>query len=254
MRMVRRPASPTPPWPVRWPVMYQTWSWLSFLHWSYPPRVVQRLLPGALAVHDFDGRAWVGLTPFVLRDLRTPLAPAWFAHFPETNVRTYVVGPDGREGLWFFSLDAARLEPVLAARSTYALPYQWSAMTVERDGPVVRYRSRRRWPGPVPAENEVTVEVGDRLAPAELGPFDHHLTARWQLYTTLGPLLARATVEHEQWPLHRAVVRELRGNLLAAAGLPDPEGEPVVHWSPGVRTRIGGPRPLGRAGWVPLSR
>jgi uncharacterized protein len=247
-------ASPTPPWPVRWPVMYQTWSWLSFLHWSYPPRVVQRLLPGSLAVHDFDGRAWVGLTPFVLRDLRTPLAPAWFAHFPETNVRTYVVGPDGREGLWFFSLDAARLEPVLAARSTYALPYQWSAMTVERDGPVVRYRSRRRWPGPVPAENEVIVEVGDRLAPAELGPFDHHLTARWQLYTTLGPLLARATVEHEPWPLHRAVVRELRGNLLAAAGLPDPEGEPVVHWSPGVRTRIGGPRPLGRAGLVPLSR
>ncbi|HEV2893769.1 MAG TPA: DUF2071 domain-containing protein, partial [Actinomycetota bacterium] len=73
------------------------------------------------------------------------------------------------------------------------------------------------------------------------------LTARWQLYTTLGPVLARSTVEHEPWPLHRAVVRELRGNLVAAAGLPAPEGEPVVHWSPGVRTRISGLRPLGRA-------
>ena len=72
----------------------------------------------------------------MLGDLRTPLAPAppWFARFPETNVRTYVVGPDGREGLWFFSLDAARLEPVLVARATYALPYRWSAMTVERTG------------------------------------------------------------------------------------------------------------------------
>jgi uncharacterized protein len=120
-------------------------------------------------------------------------------------------------------------------------------MTVERDGPVVRYRSRRRWPGPTPAASAVTVEVGERVAPGELGGLDHHLTARWQLYTTLGPLLARATVEHEPWPLHRAAVRELDSGLVAAAGLPDPEGEPVVHWSPGVRTSIGAPRPLGRA-------
>jgi uncharacterized protein len=229
--------------------MRQTWSWLTFLHWPYPPAVVQRLLPASLRAHTFDGRAWVGLTPFVLGDLRTPVAsaPPWFARFPETNVRTYVVGPDGREGLWFFSLDAARLEPVLVARATFALPYRWSAMTVERDGAVVRYRSRRRWPGPVPAASAVTVEVGERLAPGELGGLDHHLTARWQLYTTLGPLLARATVDHEPWPLHRAAVRELDSGLVAAAGLPGPEGDPVVHWSPGVRSRIGGLRPLGRA-------
>ena len=229
--------------------MYQTWSCLAFLHWSYEPRVLERLLPGRLRPHLFDGRAWVGLTPFLLEGLRTPVAPVppWFASFPETNVRTYVVGPDGRDGLWFFSLDAARLEPVLVARSTYALPYMWSRMTVERDGPLLRYRSRRRWPGPRPADSAVTVEVGPRLAPRELGQFDHHLTARWQLYTTLGPVLARSIVDHEPWPLHRAVVRELDTGLVAAAGLPDPEGQPVVHWSPGVRTRISGLRPLGRA-------
>jgi uncharacterized protein YqjF (DUF2071 family) len=229
--------------------MYQTWSWLSFLHWSYDPAVVQRLLPTSLEVQTFQGQAWVGVTPFLLEDLRTPVGPAlpWFTSFPETNVRTYVVGPDGREGLWFFSLDAGRLEPVLVARSTYALPYMWSAMTVERDGPVVRYRSRRRWPGPTLAASSVTLEVGDRLGPGELGPFDHYLTARWQLYTTLGPLLARSTVEHEPWPLYQAVVRELDTDLVTAAGLPDPAGEPVVHWSPGVRTRISALRPLRRA-------
>jgi uncharacterized protein YqjF (DUF2071 family) len=241
--------SPSPPWPVRWPVMYQTWTWLSFLHWSYDPAVVRRLLPKRLEVQTFQGQAWVGVTPFFLEDLRTPVAPAppWFTSFPETNVRTYVRGPDRREGLWFFSLDAARLEPVLVARSTYALPYMWSEMAVERDGSVVRYRSRRRWPGPTPATSQFTVEVGPALRPEELGEFDHYLTARWQLYTTLGPLLARSTVEHEPWPLHRAVVRELETDLVAAAGLPAPEGDPVVHWSPGVHTRISGLRPLLRS-------
>jgi uncharacterized protein YqjF (DUF2071 family) len=229
--------------------MYQSWSWLSFLHWSYRPEVLEGLLPGGLRPHTFEGRAWVGLTPFVLEDLRTPLAPVppWFTSFPETNLRTYVVGPDGREGLWFLSLDAARLEPVLVARSTYALPYKWSAMTVERHGATLRYRSRRRWPGPTPATSAVTVEVGDPLAPAELGELDHYLTARWQLYTTLGRLLARCRVEHEPWPLHRAVVRQLDSTLVTAAGLPAPAGEPLVHWSPGVRTRISALRPLRRA-------
>ena len=61
-----------------------------------------------------------------------------------------------------------------------------------------------------------------------------------------GPVLARSTVEHEPWPLHRATVRELDSNLVTAAGLPAPEGEPLVHWSPGVRTRISALRPLGR--------
>jgi uncharacterized protein len=237
------------PWPVRWPVMYQTWTWISFLHWSYPPEVVQRLLPPSLAAHTFDDRAWVGLTPFLLEDLRTPVAPAppWFTSFPETNVRTYVRGPDGREGLWFLSLDAGRLEPVLAARSAYALPYMWAEMAVERDGAIVRYRGRRRWPGPTPAVSRIAVEVGGPLEAEALRELDNYLTDRWQLYTTLGPVLARSNVDHEPWPLYRATVRELDANLVTAAGLHAPQGDPVVHWSPGVRTRISAPRPLGRA-------
>jgi uncharacterized protein YqjF (DUF2071 family) len=230
--------------------MYQTWTWLSFLHWSYDPETVQRLLPDGLRVHAFEGRAWVGLTPFLMEDLRTPVAPAlpWFTSFPETNVRTYVRGPDGREGLWFLSLDAGRLEPVLVARSTYALPYMWSRMAAERDGRVMRYRSERRWPGPTPAASRITVEIGAPLAPEDLTERDHYLTARWQLYTRIGfkALLARSVVDHGPWPLHRATVRELDQTLLTAGGLPAPEGEPVVHWSPGVRTRISGPRVLGR--------
>jgi hypothetical protein len=90
--------SPTPPWPVRWPVMYQTWSWLAFLHWSYAPAVVQRLLPDSLQVHTLEGRAWVGVTPFFLEDLRTPVASAlpWFTSFPDERDPDHLGAEHGR--------------------------------------------------------------------------------------------------------------------------------------------------------------
>jgi hypothetical protein len=50
------------------------------------------------------------------------------------------------------------------------------------------------------ASPNITVEGGAALRPQELSAFDHHLTARWQLYTTLGPVLARSNAEHEPGP------------------------------------------------------
>ncbi len=48
----------------------------------------------------------------------------WVSRFCETNVRTYVRDSHGRAGIWFFSLDAARLGAVAAAvaRAAYHLP------------------------------------------------------------------------------------------------------------------------------------
>jgi len=34
--------------------------------------------------------------------------------------------------------------------------------------------------------------------------------------------------------------------LITAAGLPAPQGEPVVHWSPGIEVRIGTPQRMTR--------
>ena len=41
-----------------------------------------------------------------------PAVP-WLSAFPELNVRTYVSPRDGKRGVYFFSLDAARLLAVL---------------------------------------------------------------------------------------------------------------------------------------------
>jgi hypothetical protein len=54
--------------------------------------------------------------------------------------------------------------------------------------------------------------------------------------------LARAC--HLPWPLHQAEARGVDDGLVTAAGLPPPQGQPLVLYSPGVDVRIGRPEPL----------
>ena len=227
------------------PVMLQGWRDLASIHWPYDPALVQALLPDAYRVDTFDGAAWVGVIPYRMERVRLPGLPALgpLSTFPETNVRTYVVDPAGRRGVWFASLDVSRLLPAVVARVTYQLPYAWAHMSIERTGDELRYRSRRRWPRGG-AASDLRVRVGAALEPCELGALDHFLTARWALGSTLLRRPLWAEVEHQPWPLHRAELIDGVETLIGAAGLPTPEVAPHVLWSPGVDVRIGAPRRL----------
>jgi uncharacterized protein len=227
--------------PVERAAMVQWWEEVTFIHWRFDPAVVQRLLPPGLTVETFDGSAWVGLVPFFLRlrvvkDRSVP----WLTTFAETNVRTYVRSADGTSGVWFFSLDAARLSAVVVARCTYRLPYFWARMRIDRSGSTIAYRSRRRW-SRSKAASATTVKVGRPFEPAELGQLDHFLTARYALFSAPRGGLRHARAFHEVWPLHRAELVDLDDSLVVAAGLPTPPAPPLVHYAPAVRVRIGWP-------------
>jgi uncharacterized protein YqjF (DUF2071 family) len=235
--------TPLPTETVERPLMLQWWKRLTFLHWRYEPRTIARFLPPGLEVDVFEGAAWVGLTPF-LAEVRPPLVPAALAlRFPETNVRTYARAPDGSTGVWFFSLDASRKVAVVGARLLYHLPYKQADMRVEYTPAGVRYVSARTDPAE-PASSDILVEPDEALTPVEAGDLDCFLTARWRLYTVLRQGLGYAPVEHPPWPLARARVLRLEQNLITAAGLPPPQGRPLVHYSHGVEVRVGRPRLL----------
>lgn len=229
--------------------MRQRWAQLTFLHWPFEPEAVQRLLPDGLAAETFDGAAWVGLVPFYMHvstagGRRAP----WASDFCETNVRTYVRDRDGHSGIWFFSLDAARLGAVAVARASYRLPYYWSAMRLAARGDEISYGCRRRWPssGPPPASprSRVRVRIGDRISPAQVSDRDHFLTARFILFSVSGERQRLARAWHLPWSLHAAQVLRADDELIQAAGLPRPQGEPLALYSPGVDVRIGRPEPL----------
>lgn len=240
------PITATPPRTVGRPIMLQGWHSLASLHWRYDPEVVQRLLPDGFQVDTFDGSAWVGVLPFQMDRIRVPKLPPFgpLSTFPETNVRTYLVDPRGRRGVWFSSLDITRLLTALVARASYRLPYCWAEMGIEQRGDTWRYRSRRRWPR-ASATSDIEIRVGDAIAPDDLTDLDHFLSARWALGTRFGRHLMWADVDHPPWPLHRADAVSWDETLVAAAGLPAPEGEPHVLWSPGVEVRIALPHRTG---------
>lgn len=213
--------------------MSQTWRRLTFLHWPYEPAAVRRLLPPALELDTFEGAAYIGLVPFEIHNL------TGLPHFPETNVRTYVIGPDGSRAVWFFSLEADRLPAVFGARAGYHLRYFWASMRVASDRGTIRYSSRRRWPHDRTAISRITVRPGEPYRPEELGPLDHFLTARYRLYTIRRGRLGCAQIEHPPWPLARATLLDWNQNLIQAAGLPAPHGPPLIHYSAEVNVKIG---------------
>ncbi len=215
--------------------MLQTWRQLTFLHWPFPPDAVRPLLPAGLELDTFANAAWVGLIPFEIHNLRG------LPHFPETNVRTYVIGPDGGRGVWFFSLDAARWLAVAGARAGYGLPYFWASMSVACEDGNVRYRSRRKWPHRQ-GSTDILIQPGAPYSRDELTEQDHFFTARYCLYTMLRGRLARAQIEHPPWPLSRATLVDLNQTLIEAAGIPSPEGPPLVHFAVALDVKIGYPR------------
>lgn len=228
--------------PVGRPALLQAWRTMTFLHWSYDPAVLRPLVPADLELDRYDGLAWVTLVAFEMVDVRLPgLPPApRLSSFPEINVRTYVRGPDRRDGIWFFSLDAASLPTVLGGRAAYGVPYHWAAMSVEA-GDQLRYRSRRRDSGfrrrvtvDRRAHCDLDVAVGPRYADTELTELDHFLTARWRAYGTVAGRRVRVGVEHPPWPLYAVEVLHLDETLTTAAGLPAPTTAPRTHYSPGV--------------------
>jgi uncharacterized protein YqjF (DUF2071 family) len=218
------------PWPLpqrRW-TMAHTWEELLFANWRVPAERVRERVPAGLEVEEHDGSAWVTVAPFRLTGLRArglPPLPRVSA-FLELNVRTPVRGPDGKPGIWFFSLDASSRPAVEVARRTYKLPYFHARMSATHRGEWIDYECARcTEPGRV---------FSGRYRPdgpvfrAELGSLDWFLAERYCLYTTdRRGRLHRAEIHHDLWPLQPA---EAEIELTSISPL-DLQGAPVCHFS-----------------------
>ena len=224
------------------PVNIHHWDDIAFLHWPFAPADIAHLVPDRMAVLTYDGTAWVSVTPFFIR-VRPPgvpvVPPRWA--FPETNVRTYVAGPDSRQGLWFVRMEVTALWFVATLRA-FGLPYFRQRMSVDVREERAVYSSQPQQSSSG-GGHHIVVRPGADLRPAEGGPWERFVTARWGAFHRRGPLLLYTPVEHPPWRLRAAEVQNCSVDaLFHAAGLPAPVGPPIAQFSPGVRVKVGVPQ------------
>jgi uncharacterized protein YqjF (DUF2071 family) len=197
--------------------MRMTWSELLFAHWAVDPELVEIHLPNGLTLDTHEGKAWVGVVPFVMSDVAPRGFPAIprLSRFLELNVRTYVV-KDGKPGVWFFSLDAANPIAVRAARTTFSLPYMDADMSLAEDkgSSTIQYDSNRTHRAEPSASFSARYRSSGESFHASPGTLEHWLTARYCLYSANKKgTVYRGEIDHSPWPLQEATC-EIRENTM----------------------------------------
>ena len=229
---------------------YQRWSQLTFLHWRVAAETLQQQLPEALTVDTWDGSAWIGVVPFSMERVRpwwSPPVPgvSWFL---ETNVRTYVRGPAGEPGVWFFSLDANQRLAVEIARRIWNLPYRWAKLShsvreSRSHGQLIchaEYSGTRRESPAADYKIEIAADLS-QLHTADQNTLEYFLVERYLLFCEdSGRRMYSGQVHHEPYricPVIRQHIQQtLTTILLDGCQLPDTAEH--AAWSPGVDVRI----------------
>ena len=218
------------PWLLR-----MRWLDLLFAHWPVDPEAIARLLPvvPGLEPELFDGRAWLGVVPFVMTDVSARGVPAIprLSTFPEVNVRTYVRYHD-LTGVWFLSLDAASRPTVVGGRAVFHVPYHHAAMAARHHDGAVEYGSRRTKRGSPVARFRATYRPTAPVMAAAPGSFDAWSTDRPRLFAadSRGSIW-RTEIRHDPWPLQPAEATIDARELVASNGLELPDEPPVLRYS-----------------------
>jgi uncharacterized protein len=206
----------------RTPIMHQKWRDLLFLHWSYDPVKLQKILPEGLFVDSYENRGFIGITPFFMFDVRPKFLPSVKAvsEFSEVNVRTYVYDKDGTPGIFFFSLDANQPIAVELAKFLY-LPYYHAEIDSrkEEDTDTIFFKIKR---DDVPADMQsefIYKMLGEEFF-AESGTLEFFLTERYILFShdKETDQLYRGRVYHMPYPLRMSTVLKYDTNLLTLNG------------------------------------
>jgi uncharacterized protein len=157
-------------------------------------------VPDELEIEEYDGSAWLSIVFFRVRALRArgALPVPGMSSFLQLNVRTYVRGPDGLPGVWFFSIDASSRLAALGVRRIYHVPAFHARMTLEpadewQEAECVRLGE----PGRVFAAR---YRSNGGTLHAEPGSLEWFLTERYRLFA----VDASAEMHHDRWLLSPA--------------------------------------------------
>ena len=222
------------PMPERAYSLDQEWKFLTFMHWEVDPKKLAKFIPDGLEIDLYDGRAYIGVIPFIMANVRPRVAFSvpGISTFPEINIRTYVKR-NGKAGVLFLTLEAQSMVTCAYAPRAYGLPYRYSIARVSASEGSYKWETRRRdgghrFVGECKWDNQ-----GDY---ASRGTLEEFLFERYCLYTTHKGKLCVAYTHHEPWKFGTGTVK-IESNSLTKEfdlGIEELLTPDMVHVSEGV--------------------
>jgi uncharacterized protein YqjF (DUF2071 family) len=230
-------------------IMNQSWCNLLFAHWPVDIEQLRQLVPPQLELDLYEGIAYIGVVPFEMREVSPRYTPSlpWLSYFPELNVRIYV-RHKGRQGVFFFSLDAGNPLAVWIARRFYHLPYYNATMLCRHEKSTYHYSSTRKKRNRLSeidirasgyedqnCELDVTYAPAGPVYYSVPGSLEHFLTERYCLFTVYREQVFCGHIHHKAWPLQKAEAEWRHNSMTATLGL-KLDGEPLLHYVENIDT------------------
>lgn len=195
----------------------QKWHHVSFLHWEVDPVRLSSYIPTKLELDTYNGKAYIAIIPFMMRDIRPRLAfsiPS-ISTFPEFNIRTYVKQGE-KSSVFFLTLDAQSRITCLYAPYAYGPPYKYAKCRFEVDGDNYSWNSKR-----IDGCQEIIgscIGKGE-LIKAEPGSLDEFLFERYYLYTIHKKKLSIGYTCHEPLTLRKGKAKIITNTLAQSYNL-----------------------------------
>lgn len=206
---------------------YQEWNNALFLHWKVPLEALRKLVPEQLIIDTFEDGAYISIVAFTMQQIRPRNLPAVkvISDFEEVNVRTYI-NNDGKKGVYFLNIEAAKKLSAYIAKALSGLPYEKSQM--KRTGSQFQSVNKRKG-FHLSANFDIQAIHSTKTA------LDKWLTERYCLYADINNDIYRYDIHHKEWELNKVMLEKLDlhyhfGNLEFGNRAPD-----LIHYSPGVK-------------------
>ncbi|MCJ7842651.1 DUF2071 domain-containing protein [Lederbergia sp. NSJ-179] len=191
----------------RW-LMTQTWNHLLFCHWPIDEKVIQPLIPPEFELDKFAGKAWLGVIPFQVTDMRIRglPKPPYLHTYLELNIRTYVTYK-GTPGIYFLALDADKWSAVWGGKIGALLPYRKANMEMQERKNRIHFQSK-----PLdPSQKERTLSIQYQPISESYSPttdsLEYWLFERYCFFILFKNRVFRGDIHHNHWKVSQAVAK-----------------------------------------------
>lgn len=211
--------------PTHW-LMTQTWNHVLFVHFPLEPEKLQDLIPKPLQLDTFQESAWVSVVLLSITDQRVNYLPPipLTTQFLQVNLRTYVKHK-GKQGVYFFNIEANHHLMTFFANTFFHLPYKFSNITLEHSNLCHRFTSHRD------ADTIFTAyfRPSGSVFCSKPSSLEEWLTERYSLFTVKGKHVYEGEMTHPPWLLQQADCG-LSGNWISSFHPSLAEVEPICHY------------------------